>query len=244
MSTAHIIGKYNATPPSLTDGQTVQVRVTSAGALVTDGAGSITSVVPGTGATNLGKAEDAVHASGDVGVMMLGVRTDTPASLAGATGDYTAPIFDSLNHQWNREGFVDQFVDQTNAVARTKDKPVSTSEYTYTIDKSAALEASTIVNAGPCNIRLISGRIDSTAPTATYYLQRINSTTLPADGAVTLLDAPTKFQHVTGTDTPVLIDYTTNCLNASTGGVICLSTTDFTKTIAGAYLSLTVMYKA
>jgi hypothetical protein len=41
MSTAHIIGKYNATPPSLTDGQTVQVRVTSAGALVTDGAGSI-----------------------------------------------------------------------------------------------------------------------------------------------------------------------------------------------------------
>lgn len=178
MSTAHIIGKYTATPPSLTDGQTAQVRLTTAAAATTE------------------------------------------------------------------EQKVDQFVDQTNAVARTKDKPVSTSEYTYTIDKSAALEASTIVNAGPCNIRLISGRIDSTAPTATYYLQRINSTTLPADGAVTLLDAPTKFQHVTGTDTPVLIDYTTNCLNASTGGVICLSTTDFTKTIAGAYLSLTVMYKA
>ena len=48
------------------------------------------SVIPGVGATNLGKAEDAVHASGDVGVMALGVRTDAPASTA-ADGDY-API--------------------------------------------------------------------------------------------------------------------------------------------------------
>jgi hypothetical protein len=89
MSTSHIIGKYNATPPSLTDGQTVQVRVTSAGALVTDGAGTITSVVPGTGATSLGKAEDAVHASGDTGVQMLGVANEAGSNLSGTDGDYT-----------------------------------------------------------------------------------------------------------------------------------------------------------
>lgn len=47
----------------------------------------VTRVVPGTGATNLGKAEDAVHASNDVGVMALGVRADAPASTA-ANGDY------------------------------------------------------------------------------------------------------------------------------------------------------------
>lgn len=49
----------------------------------------VLSVVPGTGATNLGKAEDDPHNSGDVGVMMLGVRTDSPAtSFASGEGDY------------------------------------------------------------------------------------------------------------------------------------------------------------
>jgi hypothetical protein len=47
-----------------------------------------TTLTPGTGAANLGKAEDAVHASGDVGVMALAVRQDTRATLASATGDY------------------------------------------------------------------------------------------------------------------------------------------------------------
>lgn len=46
-------------------------------------------VVPGTGATHLGKAEDAAHATGDTGVMLLGVRNDADASLSGADGDYT-----------------------------------------------------------------------------------------------------------------------------------------------------------
>jgi hypothetical protein len=47
----------------------------------------VTSVIPGTGASNLGKAEDAVHASGDVGVMALVVRQDSQTNL-GADGDY------------------------------------------------------------------------------------------------------------------------------------------------------------
>ena len=52
----------------------------------------VTTVVPGTGATNLGKAEDGGHSSGDVGVMALGVRTDTPnAARADTDLDY-API--------------------------------------------------------------------------------------------------------------------------------------------------------
>ena len=48
------------------------------------------SVVPGTAATNLGKAEDAAHTTGDTGVMSLGVRAATPTDRsAGSTdGDY------------------------------------------------------------------------------------------------------------------------------------------------------------
>lgn len=56
----------------------------------------VTSIVPGVAATNLGKAEDAGHSSGDVGVMALGVRNDNGATSFGANADYT-PIGVSAN---------------------------------------------------------------------------------------------------------------------------------------------------
>lgn len=55
----------------------------------------VLSIVPGTGATNLGKAEDAAHATGHVGVMALTVRTNTAASRAGTDGDYQPLITDT-----------------------------------------------------------------------------------------------------------------------------------------------------
>jgi uncharacterized protein CbrC (UPF0167 family) len=48
------------------------------------------TITPGTAATNLGKAEDAAHTTGDVGVMSLAVRNDALEALAGADGDYSA----------------------------------------------------------------------------------------------------------------------------------------------------------
>jgi hypothetical protein len=47
----------------------------------------ITSIIPLTGATNLGKAEDAVHASGDVGIEALAVANEANTVFA-ADGDY------------------------------------------------------------------------------------------------------------------------------------------------------------
>lgn len=55
----------------------------------------VTSVTPGTTAAALGKAEDAAHASGDVGVFVLGVRRDSAASGADTDGDYAALGLDS-----------------------------------------------------------------------------------------------------------------------------------------------------
>ena len=55
----------------------------------------VTSVVPGTGATNLGKPEDGGHTTGDVGVMALTVRQNTAAALAGTDADYQPLITDS-----------------------------------------------------------------------------------------------------------------------------------------------------
>ena len=59
----------------------------------------VLSVVPGTGATNLGKAEDDVHVSGDVGIMALAVRRDTPTGLAAAL-DYHPLEVDPVGRLW------------------------------------------------------------------------------------------------------------------------------------------------
>ncbi len=48
----------------------------------------VTTVIPGVAATNLGKAEDAAHASGDTGVMALAVA-NVAQSTFGADADYT-----------------------------------------------------------------------------------------------------------------------------------------------------------
>jgi hypothetical protein len=81
-----------------TDGDYAPLQVNSTGSLKTTvTSGSITvanevdtnvlSVIPGTGATNLGKAEDGAHTTGDVGVMALAVRQNTQSDF-GADGDY------------------------------------------------------------------------------------------------------------------------------------------------------------
>jgi hypothetical protein len=49
----------------------------------------VASIVPGVAATSLGKAEDAVHGSGDTGVAVLAVRNDVLEALAGTDGDYS-----------------------------------------------------------------------------------------------------------------------------------------------------------
>lgn len=60
----------------------------------TDNLGRL-NVTLGVGTTSVGKAEDAPHASGDVGVMSLAVRQDTLAALA-ANGDYIPLTTDAL----------------------------------------------------------------------------------------------------------------------------------------------------
>lgn len=54
----------------------------------------VTRVIPGTTATSLGKAEDAVAVSGDTGVFVLAIQRNTPASDA-ADGDYVGLHTDS-----------------------------------------------------------------------------------------------------------------------------------------------------
>lgn len=89
-------GQYNLTQPTLPDKQVGALQLDANGNLrVTQVSGTLTSVTPGVAATSLGKAEDAVHATGDTGVMMLGVRNDVGTVLTSATGDYSSISTDS-----------------------------------------------------------------------------------------------------------------------------------------------------
>lgn len=49
---------------------------------------STTSITPGTAASNLGKAEDAASADGDVGVGAIAIRKATPGNTSSTDGDY------------------------------------------------------------------------------------------------------------------------------------------------------------
>lgn len=89
MSTAQpfIVQLSDGTDLSAIDGSGNLNVILAANSGVDIGDVDVTSVIPGTGATNLGKAEDAAHTSGDVGVMGLFVRQSTQADF-GADGDY------------------------------------------------------------------------------------------------------------------------------------------------------------
>lgn len=60
---------------------------------------TVGTITPGTAASSLGKAEDAGHASGDVGVMTLAVRNDALAAFAGTDLDYSPIAVESTGRQ-------------------------------------------------------------------------------------------------------------------------------------------------
>lgn len=88
----------NSTPITIASDQTT-FPVTATVASTT-----LTSVIPGTGATNIGKAEDVGHTTGDTGVFALAVRTDTTATqVTSATTDYSQISVDAFGTIYIRQ---------------------------------------------------------------------------------------------------------------------------------------------
>lgn len=86
--------------------------------LASDSTGNIatigTSVTPGTAAGNLGKAEDAAHVTGDVGVLELNVRQDAPVQFTNADGDNSPRAVDAYGVAYMR-------IDHPNRIECTAD---------------------------------------------------------------------------------------------------------------------------
>lgn len=74
----------------------IEAKSSSVAGDVSSSTGGAQVVTVGTGATDLGKAEDAAHASGDVGTMALGVRNDNVGTtFTNTNGDYSPVAVDS-----------------------------------------------------------------------------------------------------------------------------------------------------
>src|SRR3990167_4067278 len=100
-------------------------------------------------------------------------------------------------------------------------------------DVSTELEAESFSSLGRTYFNKISGKIDSSAASDTYYVHVFDSTDVPNNGdALTLLFHPFEVVHVNGVSTRFDIDAGTAVLKASRGLGWYISTTEFTKTVA------------
>ncbi len=79
-------GIYNAVAITLADGEGAALALDSSGRVL---------IAAGTGATSFGKAEDAAHTTGDVGVPFWGVRNDSNTVRTDTNGDYSPVSVDS-----------------------------------------------------------------------------------------------------------------------------------------------------
>lgn len=83
--------RFRARASAVTGSVVIQISAYPSSFSAPQSSGTISSITPGTASTSLGKAEDAAASSGDVGVMVLGVRTSSsPSAQTSASGDYSA----------------------------------------------------------------------------------------------------------------------------------------------------------
>lgn len=127
---SNIIGRVGI--DQTTDGTTNLVAAKQSGTW------TISTVTPGTAATNLGKAIDSVAGSTDTGVALLATRLDTLATLTPASGDYASPRLNARGAQWVEHDPADPAL-----VAITKTVGTTTATYTRPGD-------TTLYAAGDC----------------------------------------------------------------------------------------------
>ena len=61
---------------------------------------TVGTITPGTAASSLGKAENAAHSSGDVGVMALSVSNENSTAFGAASAGYTPSAVNRYGHQY------------------------------------------------------------------------------------------------------------------------------------------------
>lgn len=183
------------------------------------GTGSLASQIQGNVASDAADSGNPVKVGSKVNVT-------SPTFTDGDRADLQSDINGFLK---NREQYVDQFVDQTNAVGQMVIKPLAVSTYSPTLFTNFGANTTLNIKATPGNV--FSFYVTNTNA-AVRYFQLHNTATTPAGGAVPLrvytLPALTGVLII-GTDV-----LTTAGVNFSTGIAFATSTTAGTYTAATA----------
>lgn len=166
----------------------------------------VASVIPGVGATNLGKAEDAAHTSGDVGVMALAVQKATPADIS-SEGDYT-PLQMSAGRQW-----VSAAVETRGFnVATTITRPANATPYTAGDIVGGAIDLGVLGPSGlTIKINDVQLEYDVAALPAgmvglTLYLYSVTPPSATADNGVFDIPAGDRASYLGAIPIPTLAD--------------------------------------
>ena len=149
---------------------------------------AVNAVIPGTGATNLGKAEDAGHTSGDTGVFALGVRNDAPiTALTTADAEYIQLSTDSAGVQWVRNKEIPSYTASYRLAEAAIDQ-LSLSIDGTSFTGNTAKQLATIYHTGgstkTVKIRRIVLNLNaSEANIFGFEVRALSSATAPATGA-------------------------------------------------------------
>lgn len=161
---------------------------------------------------------------------MLTATTGGVFSFDGSTGALKVIAADAPKYE--------NSTDQTASIGR---KHLSTGTYsTPIVVRSAALEASHLIKASAGNLDAYRIEIAPSASTGTYYIQFFNLGTLPPEGSAPDLLAPITVTHTTGTVSVKEKDFNDEPIFFSSGCYVVVSSTQFTKTIASAIMSINV----
>lgn len=134
---------------------------------------TVGTITPGTAATSLGKAEDAAHTSGDVGVFILGVA-NAAQSTFGADGDY-APLATDIKGNLNNVGNIaHDGVDAGNPVkvgykAVASPKGLTLVAASDRTDGIADVDGIQITKSDTANDDVISERVSNTDGASTAF---------------------------------------------------------------------------
>ena len=113
----------------------------------------ILSIVPGTGATNQGKAVDGVAGATDTGILALVVRDDALTTLTPADGDYTQARVDSVGRLWVNCG--------TGCAGGTQYVIGTVSGATDTVTMTGLIRDDALTTLADADGDVVTGRVDS-----------------------------------------------------------------------------------
>lgn len=139
---------------------------------------SSTDPLPTTGTVAIAeaKAEDSAHASGDRGVPILAVRTDTPAARAGSDGDYSNLITDNTGRLVVRADYVAASDNTTDSISAAIDSSYLMDDHTRIAPKFTQTNISagtgTIVSAvASKSIRVIAMTVTVSNNAGTFNIR-------------------------------------------------------------------------